>query len=474
MPSGNGTTREEIERLAADLVHTHENDTPDDRPPAFTDEALALRFANKHAAELRYVASWGKWLIWDGTCWRFDETLRAFDLSRAVCRQASATCNKPKIAATVASAKTVAAVERLAKADRRHAATVSQWDADPWLLNTPAGVVDLRTGIIRRHCPSDYMTKITVVPPGGECPQWQAFLARITGDDGDLQDFLQHVAGYSLTGTTREHALFFGYGTGANGKGTFLNTLTGIFGDYATIAPMETFTATDTERHPTDLAMLRGARLVASQETEEGRRWPESKIKALTGGDPISARFMRQDFFTYTPAFKLFIIGNHKPGLRSVDEAIRRRFNLVPFTVTIPVIERDPKLADKLRAEWPGILAWAIEGCQRWQHIGLVAPKIVRDATDHYLETEDAIAAWLAERCWVGPAHFDTLINLFADWKNWAVAAGEYVASRKQFCQALEARGFQPRRQTGTGRAGFDGLAVKAETRLKGWEIRCV
>jgi putative DNA primase/helicase len=101
----------------------------------------------------------------------------------------------------------------------------------------------------------------------------------------------------------------------------------------------------------------------------------------VTGGDPISARFMRQDFFTYTPAFKLFIIGNHKPGLRSVDEAIRRRFNLVPFTVTIPVIERDPKLADKLRAEWPGILAWAIEGCQRWQHIGLVAPKIVRDAT---------------------------------------------------------------------------------------------
>ena len=180
------------------------------------------------------------------------------------------------------------------------------------------------------------MTKITAVAPGGECPLWLAFLPRSPPTTQNCKPSFSAFAGYCLTGITREHALAFGYGTGANGKGTFLNALTGIMGGYATVAPIETFTATPSDRHPTDLAMLRGARLVTAQETEEGRRWAESRIKALTGGDPITARFMRQDFFTFLPAFKLFIAGNHKPGLRAVDEAIRRRLNLIPFTVTIP------------------------------------------------------------------------------------------------------------------------------------------
>jgi putative DNA primase/helicase len=144
---------------------------------------------------------------------------------------------------------------------------------------------------------------------------------------------------------------------------------------------METFTASQTDRHPADLAMLRGTRLVTAQETEEGRGWAESKIKALTGGDPLTARFMRQDFFTFTPSFKLFIAGNHKPGLRGVDEAIRRRFHLVPFTVTVPLAARDPELAEKLKAEWPGILAWAINGCLEWQRIGLAPPAASRSSS---------------------------------------------------------------------------------------------
>jgi putative DNA primase/helicase len=204
---------------------------------------------------------------------------------------------------------------------------------------------------------------------------------------------------YSLTGSIRDHALFFLYGTGGNGKGVFLNTWASILGDYAKVAAMETFTVSHGDRHPTDLAMLRGARAVIAQETEEGQRWAESRIKALTGGDPISARFMRQDFFTFTPAFKLMIAGNHKPSLRSVDEAVKRRFNLVPFTVTIPKAERDPKLPEKLVAEWPGILAWAIEGCLEWQHIGLSPPPAVQAATASYLADEDTIGLFLAERC---------------------------------------------------------------------------
>ena len=259
-------------------------------------------------------------------------------MARRICRDASAECNGKKgEKAALASAKTVSAIERLAKSDRRIAATIDQWDADPWLLNTPDGVVDLRTGTLRAHRASDYMTKITVAGPGGACPIFLRFLDRITGSDPELVAYLRRALGYALTGITREHALFFGYGTGANGKSVLLSTVAGILGDYHKTAPIETFTASNVDRHPTDLAMLRGARLVTATETEEGRQWAESRIKTLTGGDRVSARFMRQDFFEFTPQFKLFIAGNHRPGLRSVDEAIRRRFHLVPFAVTIPL-----------------------------------------------------------------------------------------------------------------------------------------
>jgi putative DNA primase/helicase len=435
----------------------------DARPPEYSDEALALRFSARHAAAARYVAAWGKWLFWIGSRWRFDDTLGVFDLARKVCRVASAEITDPKLvklARAVASAQSVAAIIGLARADRRHAATVEQWDADPWLLNTPDGIVDLRTGNISQHDPEYYMTKITAVTPKGECPLWQKFLREITNDNGDLQSFLQRVAGYSLTGLTKEHALFFLYGTGANGKGVFLNTLTTILAAYAVVAPMETFTATHSERHPTDLAGLCGARLVTSQETEEGRRWAESKIKAMTGGDPISARFMRQDFFTYTPVFKLVIAGNHKPGFRGVDEAIRRRFHLIPFTVTIPPSDRDKDLADKLRAEWPGILQWAIQGCLEWQRVGLAPPPVVREATEKYLTDEDAITQWMDECCCLDDAYAEGSTALFESWKTWAEKVGEYIGSQKRLTQALDKRGLV-RDRGPDGRVIFRGIALK-------------
>jgi putative DNA primase/helicase len=329
---------------------------PDIVAPAFSDDALALQFADDHADDLRYVAAWSRWLSYDGSRWQFDDTLKAFDLARKICRATAARCNKPKIATLVTSAKTVAAVERLAKADRRIAATVDQFDADPWLLNTPGGVVDLRNGKICPHRADDYLSKITNVAPDSNCSisLWKDFLQVVTNKDHDLIGYLQRLSGYSLTGITIEHILAFLWGTGANGKSTFIDAITQCLGDYHRTAPIETFTATYSDRHPTDLAGLRGARLVTAVETEEGRHWAESKIKTLTGGDKISARFMRQDFFEYVPQFKLVIAGNHKPGLRSVDEAIRRRFNLIPFTVTIPPEKRDRELGQKLKAEWPG------------------------------------------------------------------------------------------------------------------------
>jgi putative DNA primase/helicase len=306
-----------------------------------TEDALALAFTRRYHRDWRYVATWGRWLVWDGTRWRTEDTLAATDLIRSVCRHAAVRADNPKIAAKLASSSTVGGVERLARADRRHAATTEEWDADPWLLNTPGGVVDLKTGRKRANDRADRMTKITTATPCGECPQWTAFLSDVTGGDGDLQAYLQRMVGYCLTGVTNAHALFFLYGTGANGKSVFANVISTIFGDYAATASMDTFVETRGDRHPTDLAGLRGARFVTAIETEQGRRLNESKVKAITGGDKISARFMRQDFFEYTPQFKPVIVGNHKPAIRNIDEAMKRRMHMIPFTVTIPPERRD-------------------------------------------------------------------------------------------------------------------------------------
>jgi putative DNA primase/helicase len=449
-------TNAELDAKVIELDTKRELEEP--RPPAFSDEALALRFAEFHANDLRYVAAWGRWLIWDGISWQNDNTLAAYNLVRKVCRIAAVQCNKPRIQAVLASAKTVAAVERLAKSDRRIAATVDQWDTDPWSLNTPDGVIDLRTGERRLHNPRDYITKTTAVAPDSNCatPTWDAFLHRVMGGNAELVAFLKRMAGYALTGSTQEHALFFLCGTGANGKTTFINAVTGIVGVYHRTAPIETFTAAQNERHPTDLAGLRGSRFVTSVETEEGRRWAESKIKTLTGGDKIAARFMRQDFFEFVPTFKLLIAGNHKPGLRSVDEAIRRRFHLVPFNVVIPPEQRDKNLGDRLRPEWPGILAWMIDGCIEWQEYGLAPPEAVTSATAAYLEAEDAIAAWIEDAGTYDQNAWEKKATLFARWKAWADNAGEYAGSRKSFSEKLEARGLiSERKSHARGFRGF-------------------
>ena len=323
--------------------------------------------------------------------------------------------------------------------------------------------IDLKTGEDYAPRREDYIIKIaaTYIDPVCQTPRWLEFLDTVTAKDKALQSYLQRMAGYCMTGKTTEHVLFFLYGSGANGKGVFLNTLTAIWGDYACVAPMEMFIETRGDRHPTELAFLRGARLVVAQETERGRRWAESKVKALTGGDPITARYMRQDFFTFRPQFKLVIAGNHKPSLRSVDEAIRRRFHLLPFTVTIPVEKRDKDLFEKLKPEWPGILHWAVIGCLEWQRQGLNPPAAVRDATDEYLAEEDAIGNWISERCDVDTNLQQRKSQLYANWKEWADASGEFSGSQKMLTMELEKRGFKPGSEGGTNQAIFHGIALK-------------
>ena len=425
-----------------------------------TEDALALAFTRRYHRDWRYVAAWGRWLVWDGQRWRTENTLAATDLIRGVCRQMAVRADNPKVAAKLASASTVGGVERLARADRRHAATTDEWDADPWLLNTPGGVVDLKTGRKRPNERADRMTKITTATPAGDCPQWRAFLSDITGGNVELQTYLQRMVGYCLTGVTSAHALFFLYGTGANGKSVFANVISTILGDYATSASMDTFVETRGDRHPTDLAGLRGARFVTAIETEQGRRLNESKVKAITGGDKISARFMRQDFFEYTPQFKPVIVGNHKPAIRNIDEAMKRRMHMIPFTVTIPPERRDSRLTEKLLAERDGILAWAVAGCLAWQREGLKPPASVVSATEEYFEAEDALGRWLDERCVRAPNAKSLTAELFTDWKQWAEAAGEFIGAQRRFSDLLITRGIEKWRN-GMGVRGFQGIGLK-------------
>jgi putative DNA primase/helicase len=435
--------------------------------PELSDDYLALVFAAQHEQDLRFVPVWGKWLRWDGTRWKEDTTLAAFDLARKVVRVhaidlAERGCNNPNAPKNLASAKTVAAVEKLARADQHLACATDIWDRDPWLLNTPGGVADLRTGDTRPHDRSLHMRKITTVAPGGDCPRWLEFLDKITAGNDGLAAFLQRIAGYSLTGITHEHAMFFGYGTGGNGKGVFLNTLTGIWGDYAAVAPAETFLVSRSERHPTDVAMLRGVRFVTAQEIEDGQQWAESKIKSLTGGDPITARFMRQDFFTYVPEFKLFVAGNHKPSLRTVDPAVRRRLNLLPFTVQIPNAEQDRELPEKLKLEWPGILQWAISGCLDWQQNGLQPPPCVMSATEKYLEAEDAVLAWLEDCCAIRADLTASKADVRDSWSKWCQRNGQDIGGRNELTDKLHRHGFEEGRVHG-GKRIFRGFAINGK-----------
>ena len=254
------------------------------------------------------------------------------------------------------------------------------------LLNAPSGVVDLPTGEIRPHDPDLLISQVTTASPGSNCPRWRAFLQEITEGDAELQAYLALLAGYCLTGSTREQGVAFLHGHGANGKSMFLQTLASIMGSYAATSTLDTFVASRTERHLTELAGPRAARLVLVPETESGRSWAEARIKAITGGERLRANFMRCDHFEFAPQFKLLVAGNHRPTLNGVGEAMRRRLHLVPFNVTIPAERRNMHLAEKLLAERDGILGWMLAGCADWQRKGLAPPACVRAAANEYFD----------------------------------------------------------------------------------------
>jgi putative DNA primase/helicase len=409
-----------------------------------TEDSAAQQFIELHGDKLRHCHSHGKWFRWNGFHWEIVNTNLAFHFARELARQLAENeedRKRYKIEAT----SFAGGVERFAKSDPKVAVTMDYWDRDPWLLGTPGGTVDLRTGMLHPASPDDGITKTTLVMPNADdCPLWLKFLSEATDNDVELIRFLQQFCGYCLTGVTREHALVFVYGPGGNGKSVFLNTVTSILKDYAVTAAMETFTASNSDKHPTDLAMLAGARLVTASETEEGRPWAEARIKQMTGGDRISARFMRRDFFTYMPQFKLIVIGNHKPILNKVDEAARRRFNMVPFILKPAAPDRE--LEQKLMQEAPAILQWMIEGCLDWQQNGLVRPKCVIEATAEYFGDQDLFRHWLEEECICEIGNRDISESssvLFKSWSDYAKAAGHKPGTTSTFKDNLTAAGFR-------------------------------
>lgn len=416
------------------------NRPPPPKPAAgmeLTEDGVALAFVDKHANGLRFCHDSGAWYVWKGTHWEQNKTGLAFTWARDLVRELNRD-TEFKTRAITGKYSFASAVEGYARRDTRVSTTAEVWDADPFLLGTPGGVVDLRSGKLRKARPGDHITKITgpaPAAPGATCDAWLAFLDQATGRDVGLIRFLQQWCGYCLTGSTREHALLFIYGPGGNGKSVFLNTLAGILGGYNANAAMDTFTDSGV-RHLTFLAMLAGARMVTAAETEEGRAWAETKIKEMTGGTPITANYMRRDPFTFTPQFKITITGNHKPALKNVDDAARRRFNIVPFLHT--PAQPDRQLEDKLKAEWPAILAWMIEGCLNWQRHGLLRPAVVKDATAEYFEAQDIIGRWIAERCILDPSLAEKPGRLVADCREWAAENGELPPSPQQFRSAIE------------------------------------
>lgn len=431
-----------------------------------TEDSAAMQFVDLHGDDLRFCHSTGAWFRWNGVIWARDETGTAYQLVRELARQLGEDQDE-KGRKTTGKTAFSSGVEKFARVDQRVAVKIDYWDNDPWLLGTPGGTVDLRTGDFRDSSREDGITKSTLVAPLAEdCPRWIRFLNEATGDDGDLIRFLQQWCGYCLTGSTREHALVFVYGDGGNGKGVFLNVTTSILKDYAATAAMDTFTASHGDKHPTDLAMLRGARMVTASETEAGKAWAEARIKSLTGGDRISARFMRQDFFQYMPQFKLTVIGNHKPVLKNVDDAARRRFNIVPF-IRKPVTP-DRELEQKLMAEAPGILQWMIEGCLDWQANGIQRPETVKAATAAYFADQDLFGQWVEDSCEVNignPKIWDKSADLFDSWTDYAHKAGEEPGSKKAFAEAMQRCGFEKYRVPHVGTRGFRFVRLRIETK---------
>jgi putative DNA primase/helicase len=439
-------------------------------PPA--DQEIPI-FASEEAmanvlVQTRLVGDWrhasdGRWYQFDGRCWRHDETSGIFDMARHVCRATAANDGlSATVKRTICSARSISGVERIARSDRAVATAIEEFDGDPWVMNTPDGLVDLRTGELLPHEKNRLCMRMAGASPqpGIACPTWRRFLREVTDGDKAYEEYILRLVGYSLLGVTPEEVFVFLWGPGNTGKSKFVECLRLLHGTYGTTAPMETFSVAKGERHPTDLAGFVGRRLVTAAETEEGRRWDQQRLTTLTGRDRIPARFMRGDFFEYTPQFLLVFHGNYRPRLSGVFDAMKRRLHLLPFLHKPAKI--DKYLIDKFRAELPGIMAMAVEGCLEYQRIGLSPPRIVKEATDDYFHLEDQMLEWIEQRCDRSSVKlYASSRDLHQDFAQFMAGRG-YVPSENVFVGRLEGiEGLRRDKNLPNGKRGFWGIALR-------------
>lgn len=426
----------------------------------FTDMGNSYRFKDFADKNIKYCYAWNTWLIWDGTRWQLDETgeimTKAKEMINEMYKQAAAISSEKeetrkaalKHTMHTANSNKIQAFIHLTKNEVpvRH----EDLDGNPYLLNIKTGTVDLsKDGELREPTRDDLLTKrIEYGTMAGEPTEWIKFLNDIFMGDQNLIRFIQKAIGYSLTADISEQCMFILYGTGRNGKSTFLNVISEILGDYACNTPAETLMIKKHEGIPNDIARLKGMRLVTSYETEDNKRLAEAKIKALTGGDIITARFMRGEYFEFKPTFKIWLATNHKPRIKGTDEGIWRRIKLIPFNYCIPKEKMDKHLQDKLMDEAEMILRWAIKGTGLWQSEGLGEPEAVTQATTEYRDESDTIGIFLRETIEEDTTSTVTKKALYAHYSKWCEENGEYKISQKFFSLAVQERGiaFYPKR----------------------------
>jgi putative DNA primase/helicase len=430
-----------------------------------TDTGLAERFAEQHCGDVRYCYPWQKWLAWDDTRWSLDATgaieQKAKQTARSIYQEAADEEDSDRrealgrFARQSESAAKRAAMAQLARSEPGIPILPDTLDQDDYLLNGPNGTIELRTGTLREHRPSDFITKLCPIPfhPAAECPLWLACLQRIFDGRQSLITFVQRLFGYCLTGDVSEQVLPIFYGVGANGKSTILGIIMEMLGaDYAMKGVRDLLMVKRQEGHSTDRADLFGKRLVVCIETEERRRLAEALVKDLTGSDRQRARKLYQDNFEFSPTHKIVLAVNHKPTITGTDHAIWRRVKLVPFNVIIPLGERDKAMPTKLRAELPGILAWCVRGCLDWQRDGLGAPEEVAAATSDYAIEQDTLSRFLEESCIIADDARAKASELLAVYREWT---GDKRITQRDFGGALTERGFARFTNNGTWYKGL-------------------
>lgn len=409
----------------------------------------AERFAMMHRDRARFCVQEGEWYVYKTNRW-----VRSSVEAQAMAKETARTIEDQSVRRKASSKQGVKEILFLGSSEPGMSVSASDFDGDPMLFNCQSGVIDLRSGTLRKHTPRDLMRHYSGVrySPGKDCPLWLSFLEVVCGGDQELIDYLQRVCGYLLTGDVSEQCLFFLLGDGCNGKSVFASVLQHILGSYAVRVPAELLMRPPRGGHggPTpDAARLMGARLAVSTELEEGRRFAEVRIKELTGGDRQVARPLYGHPVEFDPTHKLLLFGNHTPEIVNNDEGIWRRMRLVPFSVTIDKHRRDPHLIEKLKAESGAILAWMVRGCVRWNQEGLGVPEAVRSATSGYRYESDAVGRFIEECCERVPGVELLKADLYARYKAWCERNGEHAISPKAMFPRMKDLGVKGGRRGG-------------------------